>query len=119
MNLQVIKQTHLIKSPDYNTRTVPKLYLLRTCSSASSLRGTSDWRMYGASTSQIHPRYDSGTTFVPVGNCFEKNLEEWSFERLRIEEYFSSQCRYNLYYDDKTTSFYLFLKQWLLLKMIN
>ncbi|MDE8693343.1 MAG: hypothetical protein ACLSCE_08500 [Bacteroides cellulosilyticus] len=36
-----------------HVRIVPEPYLHRTCSVHSPLRGTSEWRMYGASTVQI------------------------------------------------------------------
>ena len=39
------------------TRTVPQMHLLRTKSVVSSLRGTSDRRTYGASTSQMRLGY--------------------------------------------------------------
>ncbi|RHL12814.1 hypothetical protein DW036_01745 [Bacteroides sp. AF39-11AC] len=38
-------------------RYVPEPYLLRTISSVSPLRGTSDWRMYGASMVLVCSRY--------------------------------------------------------------
>ncbi|EEF90727.1 hypothetical protein BACCELL_01640 [Bacteroides cellulosilyticus DSM 14838] len=38
-------------------KTIPELYLLRTNLVLSSCRGTSEWRMYGASTVQTTSRH--------------------------------------------------------------
>ncbi|WP_368146555.1 hypothetical protein, partial [Bacteroides cellulosilyticus] len=41
-------------------RTIPELYLLRTNSVLSPYKGTSEWRMYGASTAQAGFGYGAG-----------------------------------------------------------
>ena len=39
---------------------IPEPYLSRTCSVHSSVRGTSERRMYGVGTEQVRFRYSSG-----------------------------------------------------------
>ncbi|KAA5406219.1 hypothetical protein F2Y83_16255 [Bacteroides cellulosilyticus] len=46
------------------------MYLLRIKSVVSSSRGTSERRMYGASTAQIRLRYDLNIPLLQLRSCF-------------------------------------------------
>ncbi len=66
----------------HNILFVPEPYLRRTCSVHSSVRGTSERRMYGVGTEQVHPRHDEDKIFsrfrtrILANSYFSHNLHQ-------------------------------------------